>query len=57
MSWTAFRLNEMHGRIDEALRAEQRRKLPNPFEITRLKKLKLAIKDRLAMLSRKTART
>lgn len=52
MSWKAFRLNEMHGRIDEALRAEQRRKVPNPFEIMRLKKLKLTIKDRLAGLSR-----
>lgn len=56
MSWKAFRLNEMHGRIDEALRNELRRKIPNPFEIMRLKKLKLSIKDRLAVLSRKPRR-
>lgn len=52
MRWKAFRLHEIHSRIDEALRAEQQRKTPNPFEITRLKKLKLAIKDRLAALAR-----
>jgi hypothetical protein len=52
MNWRAFRLHEMHKRIDEALRAEQRHRIPNPFEIMRLKKLKLAIKDRLARLSR-----
>lgn len=52
MSWKAFRLHEIHSRIDEALRAEQQRKTPNPFETTRLKKLKLAIKDRLAALAR-----
>jgi uncharacterized protein len=56
MSWRAFRLIDMHGRIDDALRAEQRRKVPNPFEIMRLKKLKLAIKDRLAALSRTPGR-
>lgn len=53
MSWRAFRLHELHGRIDETLRAELRRALPNPFEIMRLKKLKLSIKDRLSKLARK----
>lgn len=52
MSWRVFRLHEMHRRIDEALRTEQRRTLPNPFEVMRLKKLKLSIKDRLAMMAR-----
>lgn len=52
MTWSAFRLNEMHRRIDEALNAEQRRRFPNPFEVTRLKKLKLAIKDRLIAQAR-----
>ncbi|MCH4152022.1 MAG: YdcH family protein [Sphingobium sp.] len=56
MKWRAFRLHELHRRIDEALRAEQRQSFPNPFEIMRLKKLKLAIKDRLAMLARKEMR-
>ena len=52
MSWRTFRLSEMHRRIDDALRAEQRRRFANPFEIQRLKKLKLAIRDRLAALAR-----
>lgn len=52
MTWRTFRLHEAHKRIDETLRMEQRRTLPNPFEIMRLKKLKLAIKDRLAKVTR-----
>ena len=56
MNWRVFRLHEMHSRIDEALRAEQQRNYRNPFEIMRLKKLKLALKDRLAAIARKQAR-
>lgn len=52
MSWRVFHLHEMHKRIDEALRAEQRSTLPNPFAIMRLKRLKLAIKDRLSRFAR-----
>lgn len=50
MSWQTFRLQEMHRRIDQALRAEQARRFCDPFEIMRLKRLKLAIRDRLARL-------
>jgi len=46
-----YRLMEAHQRIDEALRMETRRRWPDMFKIMRLKKLKLAIKDRLARLS------
>jgi hypothetical protein len=42
-----FLLMERHARIDDALRTEQRRRFPDPFELLRLKKLKLAVKDRL----------
>lgn len=52
MSWRTFRLTELHRRTDDLIRNEQRRTLPNPFEIMRLKKLRLAIKDRLASLTR-----
>ena len=48
-----FLLMERHARIDDALRLEQRRRFPNPFRTRQLKKLKLAVKDRLARLSLK----
>lgn len=56
MKWRTFRLYESHRRIDEALQVEQRRTFPNPFEIMRLKRLKLAIKDKLASLARQPSK-
>ena len=53
MSWRTFQLTELHRKIDDLIRNEQRRSFPNPFEIMRLKKRKLAVKDRLAALARK----
>lgn len=55
MSDRAFRLLQRHQRIDEELLRAQSRRFPDPFEIMRLKKLKLAIKDRLARLVRRRA--
>jgi uncharacterized protein YdcH (DUF465 family) len=55
MSDRIFRLLERHRRVDDALRDAQRRRWVDPFEIVRLKKLKLALKDRLARLSRRQA--
>ncbi len=54
MSDRLFRLMERHQKLDDALRRLQTRRWPDPFEIARLKKLKLAIKDRLARLSAKS---
>lgn len=48
MTTTHFRLLEEHARIDDALRRELKRRVPDPVLTTKLKKLKLAIKDRLA---------
>jgi hypothetical protein len=48
-----FLLMERHARIDDALRAEQRRRFPDLFRMQQLKKLKLAVKDRLHRLSRR----
>jgi len=55
MSDRIFRLLERHRRVDDALRDAQRRRWVDPFEIVRLKKLKLALTDRLARLSRRQA--
>jgi hypothetical protein len=52
MSDRVFSLMERHQQLDEALRAAQRQRAADPFEIVRLKKLKLVIKDRLARLLR-----
>jgi uncharacterized protein YdcH (DUF465 family) len=52
MSDTVFRLLERHQKLDERLRLAQRRRWADPFEIVRLKKLKLAIKDRLTRIAR-----
>jgi uncharacterized protein YdcH (DUF465 family) len=53
MSDRYFRLLERHQKLDERLRLMQRLRAADPFELARLKKLKLALKDRLAGLLRK----
>ncbi len=52
MSDYAYRLMERHRRLDDELRQAQMRRAADPGEIARLKKLKLAIKDRLSRLMR-----
>lgn len=55
MSDHVFRLMERHQSLDVRLCRMQRAPWPDPFEIARLKKLKLALKDRLArVLQRRT---
>lgn len=56
MTDRVYRLLERHQKLDERLRRAQTRRSTDPFEILRLKKLKLAIKDRLARLVRLPAR-
>lgn len=48
MSDHLYRLLERHQRLDDRLRGLQRARWVDPFEIARLKKLKLSLKDRLA---------
>ena len=50
-----YRLTELHRRIDDALRRENRRRGADPFRVLRLKTLKLAVRKRLASLSRQPA--
>ena len=52
MSDRFYRLMLAHQRIDEQLRREQRRRGASPFELMRLKKLKLHAKDLMQRLSR-----
>ena len=51
-----FRLIETHHRIDTALTVEQRRPLPDPFRLMRLKKLKLRAKDLIHRFTRRPER-
>ena len=53
MTWQLYRLTELHQRIDDALRDERRRPLPDHLQLARLKKLKLWIRDQLARLMRR----
>ncbi|MGD9473289.1 MAG: DUF465 domain-containing protein [Novosphingobium sp.] len=53
MSDRVFRLMERHQRLDDLLHRARKRRFADPFEIARIKKLKLAIKDRIARALRK----
>ncbi len=57
MKQSIFRLLTKHQKLDQALRAEQARRWPDILRIAEMKKLKLALKDRLhrASLARQTA--
>ena len=48
MNATLYRLSVVHRRLDEEIRREMRRRVPDGLRLLRLKKLKLAVKDQLA---------
>ncbi|MFN6934904.1 MAG: DUF465 domain-containing protein, partial [Tsuneonella sp.] len=48
MSDHVFRLMERHQKLDRLLHEARRRRWIDPIEILKLKKLKLAVKDRLS---------
>jgi uncharacterized protein len=48
MSAYRFRLSMIHQRLDAEIDRECRRRVPDEWRILRLKKLRLAIKDRLS---------
>lgn len=48
-----FRLMSRHQRLDEEVHREMQRRAPDVFRVQRLKRLKLAIKDRLNALARR----
>ena len=43
-----YRLSVVHRRLDEEIRREIRQRFPNSVRLLRLKKLRLAVKDRIA---------
>lgn len=54
MSSATYRLTHIHRRLDEAIAGESSRRLPDSLRLLRLKKLRLAVKDRLATLIRRS---
>lgn len=47
MSNMIYRLSVIHKRLDDEIRRELARRFPDSIRLLRLKKLKLAVKDRL----------
>ena len=54
MSSATYRLTHIHRRLDEAIAGETSRRLPDSLRLLRLKRLRLAVKDRLASLMRRS---
>ena len=57
MSDLMFRLTERHQRLDDQIRAEQAQRWPDAGRLAQLKRMKLAIKDRLARIMTRPQRT
>ena len=51
-----YRLSIVHRRLDEEIRSEWKRRFPDTLRLARLKKLRLAIKDRMVGLLRPASR-
>ena len=56
MNSLMYRLSVVHKRLDEEIRRELKRRFPDTIRLLRLKKLKLAVKDRLHFQALKTRR-
>lgn len=48
MSGILYRLSVVHRRLEDEIRRETKRTTPDNFRLLRLKKLRLAVKDRLS---------
>lgn len=55
MSHTIYRLTALHLHIDQAIRAELNRRMPDGLRLFRLRKLKQAIRTRLTRSFVRTA--
>ena len=47
MNAMLYRLSVLHKQLDDEIRRELKRRFPDTIRLLRLKKLKLAVKDRL----------
>ncbi len=43
----SYKLTQLHARLDEQIRVEVKRRIPNSLRLFRLKRLRLDVKDRL----------
>ena len=48
MNYQIYRMAVVHRKLDEEIKQEGKRRIPDTFRLLRLKKLRLALKDRLA---------
>lgn len=53
MSAATYRLTLIHRNLDDAIAQEMSRRRPDDLRLLRLKRMKLAVKDRLAALLRR----
>ncbi len=51
MSSHRYNLTQLHKRLDEQIRTELKRRMPDSLRLLRLKKLRLRVKDRLHSLA------
>ena len=56
MNILTYRLTVIHRRLDEEIRRELKHRFPDSIRLLRLKKLKLAVKDRLHRQFPKTSK-
>jgi len=55
MSSATYRLTRVHRSLNDAIAREMTRPAPSSLKLLRLKKLRLAVKDRLSALMRRAA--
>ena len=53
MSSATYRLTNIHRSLDDAIQRELTRRLPDSLRLLRLKRMRLAVKDRLHALMRR----
>ncbi len=47
MTIFSYKLTQLHTQLDDQIRVEMKRRMPDPWRLLRLKRLRLAVKDRL----------